>query len=205
MSDANDIIQIHTYNQVNPVNLASQVNEYINNMHAASDYSKPVIIGEYGITFGDKVEFLHNGLWSALASGAGSSSMYWYTNHEEISEEMWDRYLYFETFIHDIPWSSLPINDGNAAITGATDTDVYSIQGEKFALAWILHKTSGTVSGAQLSFPDIANGRYTLSVYDDSTGTYLNQSILDITAGFLTLNLPDFSNHIAVKLVSSIE
>jgi hypothetical protein len=205
MSDANDIIQLHTYNQTSPVNLASQVNDYITTMHVTSNNSKPITISEYGITSGDKVEFLHNGLWSALTSGAGSSSMYWYTNHEEMSEEMWDRYQYFEIFIRNIPWPFLHINNGNAAITGATDTDVYSIQGDKFNLAWILHRTFGTVSGAQLSFPNITNGRYTLSIYDDSTGTYLNQSSLNITAGLLTINLPDFSNHIAVKLFSTIE
>jgi hypothetical protein len=60
------------------------------------------------------------------------------------------------------------------------------------------------VSGAQLSFPDITNGYYTLSIYDDSTGTYLNQSIVEITAGLKTINLPYFSNHIAVKIAITI-
>jgi len=200
LSDANDIIQIHTYNQPYPVFLAPQVSNYIKRYE---DSGKPVAIGEYGITYGDKVEFLHNGLWPALASGSGGSSMYWFANHAEMSEDMWDRYLYFATFVRGIPWPSLNISDDTVALSGATNTDVYSMQGDSFALAWVLHKVSGTVSGAELSFSNLTIDHYTVSVYDDSTGTYLSQYGVNVTTSGLTVSLPNFTKHLAVKLVGT--
>jgi len=201
LSDANDIIQIHTYATSNPITLASMVSSYIKRYENSG---KPVVIGEYGVTSGDKVEFLHNGLWAALASGSGYSSMYWYTNHFEMSAAQWDRYLYFETFIRGIPWPSLNITEGTAALSGATNTDAYSIQDNSFALAWVLHKTSGTVSGAELSFSNLTNGYYNVSVYSDSTGTYLSNYEADVITSELTVNLPDFTTHLAVKLVGAL-
>jgi len=198
LSDANDIIQIHTYSTSDPITLASTVSNYIKRY---DDSGKPVVIGEYGTTSGDRTEFLHNGLWPALASGSGYSSMYWYS--DSMTGAMWDRYLYFETFIQGILWPSLNMSDGTAVLSGAASTDVYSIQGNSFALAWVLHKVSGTVSGAQLTFSNLTNDYYTVSVYDDSTGTYLSQYEANVTIGELTVDLPDFTTHLAVKLVGS--
>lgn len=200
LSDANDIIQIHTYNQNSPVSLASQVSNYIKSYENSS---KPVVIGEYGVTSGDKVEFLHSGLWPALASGSGYSSMYWYTNHAEISEDMWNRYLYFERFVHDIPWPSLNISEGTAGMSGASNVRVFSIQGDEFAIAWVQHTASeGTVSGAKVTFYDLSSRAYTVYIYNDSDGTYLDQYYAPLLGEDLTVDLPNFIRHLAVKVTA---
>ncbi len=201
LSDANDVIQIHTYNQSNPNNLALQVSEYIKQYENSG---KPVVIGEYGINSEDKVEFLHSGLWAALTSGSGYSSMWWQDPSWQMSAEMWDRYLHFAAFIRDVPWPSLNISAGTGNISGATDTSVFGIQGDGFALAWIQHNASSTVSGAKLEFSGLSSGNYTVHIYEDSTGTYVGQYFIESLNGELAVDLPSFIDYLAVKVIEGI-
>lgn len=205
-SDAIDVIQIHTYKTRDPAHLAELLGSYV---RSYLDYGKPIIIGEYGLdtsySNSTRVEHLSNGLWAAAASGSGGSSMWWYSQlvSGEMTDEMLDRYLYFENFIRDIPWPTLNISQGTASISDASNTRVFSIQGDEFALAWVQHTASeGTVSGAKLTFSDLSSRAYTVHIYNDSDGTYLDQYYAPLLGEDLTVDLPNFSRHLAVKVTT---
>lgn len=201
LSESNDIIQIHTYLSQNPVGSAREISSYI---RSYKNSGRPVVIGEYGTTGEDRAEFLQAGLWSALASGSGYSSMYWYTNHDEMSLDMWDRYKYFERFIHGVSWPSLNMSEGIASMEDPSYTNVFSIQGDAFALAWVQQSASeGTVSGAKLTFSNLSSGTYTVQIYNDSNGICFAQYDVQLLLEDLTVYLPNFTKHLAVKVAAS--
>lgn len=203
-SDAIDIIQIHTYKTSDPVYLAELVGDYV---RSYLDYGKPVIIGEYGLdasySTSTRVEHLSNGLWVAAASGSAGSSMWWYSQWNEITDEMLNRYLYFANFVRNIPWPALNVKKGVASVSSALNTRVFSVQGDEFALAWVQHIASeGTASGAKLTFSDLSSRAYTVHIYNDSDGTYLDKYYAPLLGEDLTVDLPNFTRHLAVKVTA---
>jgi len=208
-SNATDIIQIHTYWTSNPIQLAQRVSGYVKNYLTPEDYGKPIQIGEYGAWENRAAdpEHLHSGLWAAVASGA-LGSLRWASNIGDgcgdMTDAMFDRYLHFEKFVRGIKWTMLNINEGTGVLGGASNARVFNIQGTGFAFAWA-QRTSGTlVQGAKLDFTGLDNNNYTVYVYDDSTGIYLAQYNVTVTTGALTVDLPDFTEHVAVKAMAEI-
>jgi len=214
-TNAIDTVAVHTYQDSGysdgHIRVANRARDIVQHYHNDPDTAnKSVIIGEFGSykEYDDpnynQPEFENNGVWAAVASGAAGTSLEWasdlYDIVGEMTDDMFDRYLYFERFARGIPWDGVGIENGNATVSGALQTNVYSIQGKGFGLAWVLHTTSGTVSGAKLNFTGLLNHKYTVYLYNDTSGTYIDQYDVIVTSGNLTVNLPGFTTHLAVMV-----
>jgi len=205
-SSAIDVIQIHTYKTDNSIQIAQSASEYVKYY---LDYGKPIMIGEYGSKNSqEEPEHCSNGIWAAVASGAGATSIRWASNildgYGDLTDDMFNRYLFFQRFVHDVSWPTLNITSGTGSISGARNVRMTGLQGERFALAWVQHTVSwGTISGAKIEFPDLSDGDYSVYIYDDSTGTYLDWYNVTVSSGNLIISLPHFTEHLAVKVIST--
>jgi len=89
-------------------------------------------------------------------------------------------------------------------LSGMPEGEVYGLRGDSLGLCWVYHVTEHSTqsfAGVEVSFPDLAEGRYTISFYDTWSGEWLEGSLeAETVDGILQFTCPDFTADVAVKM-----
>jgi len=101
------------------------------------------------------------------------------------------------TFVADIPFAKLTnLSQAQVTVSGAT---AYGIKSNQAVWGWL----NGAFSGKSLSVAGVANGTFTLTWFNTTTGTVISTSSVTISGGALTATVPTTSvADIAFKAIS---
>jgi hypothetical protein len=170
------------------------------------DYAKPNFHGEFGKrdAYGDAVRtrYQHNGTWAALVNGAALNPLMWNDGGDwgNQSVNMYRQLAHFRGFVDSI---DLPAQSFEKAEVSTTVSDglTWGLQGDEVSICWVQDTSPGAlVSGRTVTFSNMVRGDYLAACYDTWNGTWHDAVTTRVDAGTLTVNLPDFTNDIAVRV-----
>lgn len=201
----NDIVQWHLYGK-----------EYYE-VHALADqmtretrqvwgFDKPVLVGEFAYGGEDKSTYDHThvGIWSATFSGAGvlmhSAPPFSVDSDEPMTPERAHHARVLADFLAALP--DVPLAPGPAAADHGVRG--WSLRGPGVVALWLLAPANGygeRVDGARVTL-DGVDGDWQVRFVDDVTGGVVGRGRAHAEPGqALTLPLPSFSRHLAVRMV----
>ncbi|NCC51685.1 MAG: DUF2341 domain-containing protein [Spartobacteria bacterium] len=200
-----DAPQVHNYEGAqDAVGIASNVAGVTRRLF--DDYTKPNFHGEFGkrSAYGDAVRTLyqHNGVWAALANGAAITPLMWNDGNDwgDQSADMYRQLAHFRGFVDrmDMPAQAFEAADVS---TSVSDGLAWGLQGNHVSICWVQDTSPGaTVAGGTVTFSNMVRGDYLVDGYDTWNGAWYNTVTTRVDAGTLTVNLPDFTNDMAVRV-----
>lgn len=183
--------------------------------------SRPVLLGEFGLAEDNwqrsaymkqdtALVHFHNSLWASALSGASGTAMFWWW---ELLDPMdaYPQYSPLAKFMADVPLDS-GLQASGARVVGA-EVRVVGLQGRDRADLWLFNpqatwwnqvvqeQTLGRIVSARLELPQLARGTYRVEWWDTDRGTVLAEHEAKLEAGSLTVDVPDFLDDIACKVV----
>lgn len=203
-----DVPQIHSYDTANnKVGIAARIAHWTDLM--SSRYAKPNFIGEFGTSnLALEPDFLHNGIWAGIMSGAAATPMLWNDGNAwgDMTPQMFTHMRHLRSFADAIDWS-----DANFHITNVFGTSyfytnlsggkIWGLRSSTKAIAWLQDTTPGeTIAGAQITFTGMPPGNYVPRFYNTWTGVWSAGSLTVADKGRVTVMCPSFSRDIAVLL-----
>jgi hypothetical protein len=209
-SEACDLVQWHRYGPdvYDPHDLAR---ELVATIRDTRRYGKPVLIGEFGYGGDPKPahEHTHVGLWAGIFSGAGvlahSAPVFTPDSDEPMTPA---RALHFRTLAAFLRRAEaagplVPAADPGASVPGLR---VLRLSGARSTPAmealWVHAPREGfgaTVSGARVTLPGLAPGRWRVTWLDDVSGEELAATTVELASNAV-LDVPPFARHVAAIL-----
>jgi hypothetical protein len=178
-----------------------------------SAYGKPVLTSEFGATAGAapaacRMSDHATGAFAALVSGHAGAPMLWWFEWVD-QGGLWQPYRAIRHFIQ-----GEDLRGGRSALLDCVP------DGRLWARAWVrpgrllgylIDRPWGedgtgdaVISGAQVEIgTHVAPGHFTLEWWDADRGEMLSRTQLDHAGGTFTIAVPDFTHHIAFKLMRS--
>ena len=153
-------------------------------------FTKPAMTGESGS--GND----HATIWSGLSMGEAATPFMWQFN-QGWPQSRSQNFPALATFVADIPFAKLTnLSQAQVTVSGAT---AYGIKSNQAVWGWL----NGAFSGKSLSVAGVANGTFTLTWFNTTTGTVISTSSVTISGGALTATVPTTSvADIAFKAIS---
>jgi len=192
-------------------------------MHAAhcAQWRKPTFVTEYGGNpYGADRPMLeadlHSGIWgSYMSTQAGSPLLWWF---DYIDRE--NRYFHFKALAafhkgedrrgKNLQQAELAITGAPVAVEGVTGLAAMCLKGENMAYAWVYDNNqmlrispdaaARSYSGAGITIPGLAPGKYNIEFWDTYKGIILSTVPVTNTAGSVQVPLPEFKRDIALKV-----
>ena len=170
---------------------------------------------------------MHTGLWGAPFLGYAGGSMYWWWDTFVDPQDQWHQYGALARFFAGEDLATLTL--GKAQVAG--DAQAFTLQGDDRALIWLpsngytvpaaqaaydkalfaalKSKTKLTtwsyepplLSGVTVTVTGLAAGDYLAQWYAPSSGEWLAETTVTVTADTVSLTTPDFATDLALKLV----
>lgn len=182
---------------------------------------RPILLGEFGLAEDNwqrspymqqdtALVHFHNALWSSALSGAAGTAMFWWW---ELLDPLdaYPQYAPLAKFMADVPLDA-GLEPSRAEVAGAP-VRVVGLQGRDGAYLWLFHpqatwwkqvvekQTPGAVASARLEVPQLAPGRYHVVWWDTDRGVVVAKHDASVEAGRLTIDVPEFSDDVACKVV----
>jgi hypothetical protein len=186
-----------------------------------SHFGKPFLFAEYGLVndnWGhnplanqDKEGLeLHNGLWSAMMSGAAGTAMIWWWREYVDADDLYHVFTPVARFAADIPWTTA----GFEPLTTRTEEPrlrALGLRGDRLAILWLQNKghtwwnavhdeTAEPIRDATVRLEGLADGAWTARWFDTGTGRWLQTHGVRVEVGSLELAVPDLTGDVAVRL-----
>jgi hypothetical protein len=200
-----DIPQVHLYEaQKDPAAMGDSVARWTKRMWDVAP--RPNVVGEFGTTNRSLDErLLHNGIWSALTSGAAITPLRWSDRGSwgPTSAKLMIQLKHFSAFVADIPFPSLDLQPAHPAVTGE-NLFVQGLASSTYALIWVQDRQQdGARSDIVLTLPGLDDGAYTARPFNTWTGEELPTIPATVQGRTLTVAIPEFERDIALKVVAS--
>lgn len=186
---------------------------------------KPALVAEHGYSaasaYGqaERVHF-HNGIWTAPFTGFAGTSMAWWWESFIDPNQLWREYRPLADFLEGERLAAL--TPGTAGL--GSQAYAFTLQSETHALIWVRNKAyegsaagrayaaikappsdwvyrPEVISGATLTITGLEDGAYTARWFDSQSGTWLEETPLQVTDQTATLLVPDFDRDLAVKIL----
>jgi hypothetical protein len=221
-------VQLHDYSGNDPAKLLPLQSQVM-----ARKYTKPFLLAEYGYSAdgasaqpGRDLVHFHNGLWAAPFSGMSSTAMYWWWDTLIDPQNLWGEYRGISAFLKDEDLAALAPAKPQLAPEGAT---VLALQSQERALAWVRSnaydvaaagaayqraKQAGqagagwayeppAIDGLRLTLSGLSDGAYTARWFSPKAAEWQAEQAVQVRGGTLTLDVPRFSQDLAVKIVAA--
>jgi hypothetical protein len=168
---------------------------------------------------------LHNGLWAATFSGFASPAMYWWWDSYIDPLGLWGQFGGLTTFLQGQDLALYAPVEAGKITTSDPAAWVMALGDDGHLLAWVRnypyiaflaqsrydndvrykktpqaewHYQLDPLTGLRLTITGLQDGSYTAKWYDPSTGQWLTESTVTIQDGILVLDIPTFSNDLAL-------
>lgn len=212
-----DLTQQHLYGEGNIADFTPDVIKVAKKLAA---YKKPMLVGEFGITWKEpdtkldvakKGTALHNAMWASIMAGfAGTTMTWWWDNYLE-PLDLWHVYRGISQYVKTVDFaqeSFAPFTD-----QGVAGFDVLGLQSKTSgrALIWV-HDQRSTwkndaeqiapplCSGVQVSIPVATEGTYSVEFWDTRTGEVTSRARVHSSGSRLSITLPSFVRDVAIQV-----
>ncbi len=192
---------------------------------------KPALLGEFGNPSLQKDQqldqaglHLHNGLWAAPFSGFAGTAMYWWWDQYIDPAQLWSQYKSIAQFLKDENLASL--TPGKASVH-PDRANALTLSNPRHALVWIRSREANIasaqvaysaalvfnlagpdwryqpveLSGLTLALDGLEDGHYRVDWYSPQAARWVNETHVQVSAGKLSLLLPEFANDLALKIL----
>jgi len=201
--------QVHNYGGAqDAVGIAGNVASITSALFAG--YDKPNFHGEFGLqtSAGEpaRTAYQHNGMWAALMTGAAITPLMWEDGSAWGTQtpSMYASSKSFQGFVSGINMPAQLFKQATIA-TSLAGGNAWGLGGSNVVMGWVQDTAPGkVVSGATVTFTGLTNGNYTVQSYDTWNGFFSAPVVQTVSSGSLTIQLPDFTNDAAVRLVSIV-
>ena len=165
---------------------------------------RPNVVGEFGTTNSRiDVQLVHNSIWAALVSGAAITPLRWSDRgawgrtRDSVAAQLHN----LAVFVADIPFPALDLQPAELR-ADRTGIMARGLSGGDYAIAWVQDRQPGQDrSGVRLTIGGMADGAYTIHPFDTWAGKPLAEIAAEAAGGELELELPEFTNDVALKIV----
>jgi hypothetical protein len=212
-----DLAQYHDYGGGGKSEGKAQYEVYADAIGDLRKAGKPVMLAECGLGQEQQKSdaqgyAFHEALWIGfMAGGCGTGMHWWWDNAIQFHPEThYPQYKHFAAFVSDLPVLREPLEpiDAKAA---PDNLRVYARGAGWGTIAWVANYNNRwqqlvlnkgqpeIVSGATLTIPVKAAGKYKILCFDPWTGKILSELTRQLNAGENTMELPDFKIDIAIN------
>ena len=184
-------------------------------------YGKPAVFAEYGLVndgWGpsplsqedqEGLE-LHNGLWSALVSGAAGTAMLWWWDTYTEPLDQYHQYRPVADFVRDVPFTTAGFQPTRPE-TDQPRLRVLALVGKSEALLWLQNKDHTwwraihggpmpAVPRGQVTLTGLPDGPYQAAWWDTWQGGVTKTERVTVEDGKLVLSTPAIARDVAVKI-----
>ncbi|MEN6385468.1 MAG: DUF5060 domain-containing protein [Phycisphaerales bacterium] len=196
-----DFTQTHPYGTT--TGAYSTITSYENN------FSKPYVMGEFGYSWenaGNSSNHylfrreLHMGMWRGMFSPTPILPMVWWWENLAYNND-WDVFDATALFANQMTSDSLG-NLSNLSVNAGSSIEAMGVKNTSKMYAWMLNKTTSTLTGAVLTISNVTNGNYQYRFYNTWLGTYTAPTSYNVTNGTMQITLPSMpaDNDIACEI-----
>jgi hypothetical protein len=184
-------------------------------------FGKPCLFAEFGLVnerwgpspLADKDAegvHLHNGLWSAMMSGAAGTAMLWWWDSYVDPQNLYWQFRNVAAFARGVPWTTAGFEP-----VGGESSDphlrVLGLRGRKLVLLWLQNKQHtwwNVVNGVKVpEIPEgtarvagVANGSWQAEWWDTWQGKAIRSETVTVVGNNLALTVKQLTRDVAVKL-----
>ena len=199
-------------------NLGGGTRQFVELMHGSRTFakscSKPLVITEFGgSSYADSMTNMMKqvpmGIWTGFFSEMGIIPMYWWFALLE-DKSFYSDYVALGKFGADEDRRGMAPAFANVP---NTSLNLNTLRSDNRVLAWIFDMgyyfndteniRPATQKGAKVTLPAPKPGKYELQFWNSVDGTMMTSSQIDIKDANVTVTLPDFQKHIALKIIES--
>lgn len=185
-------------------------------------HNKPALFAEFGLvndTWGPSPlndrdpngVHLHNGMWSAVMSGAAGTAMLWWWDCYVDPHDLYGRFASVANFTGDVPWTTAGFEPCRPA-TDVPQARAMALRGKNRVLAWVQNREhtwwnvheerpAKAIAQVRVQFEGLADGPWQVEFYDTWQGKTLQTKTLRAAGGKLEVELRDLTRDVALKLV----
>ncbi len=197
--------------------LGGGTRQFVELMHGSRTFAKscfkPLVITEFGgSSYADSMTNMMKqvpmGIWTGFFSEMGIIPMYWWFALLE-DKNLYSDYVALSKFGADEDRRGMVPAFANVP---NTSLNLNTLHSDNRVLAWIFDMNyyfndtenirPALIKGAKVTLPAPKPGNYELQFWDSVEGKMLSASPLEVKEPNVTVTLPDFQMHIALKIVN---
>ncbi len=184
-------------------------------------FEKPYLLGEFGYvqqTFQSEPNGvrLHLGLWSPIMAKAFGTGMFWWWDSYIHPNDLYYHFAGVANFFagEDLTAHGYESVEGRVRAEDSVIREAYAygLVSEERALFWVVSSSYNDayarnndeyplLEGQALTFDGLADGAYTVEMWDTFEGTLTETTEVTVEGGAFTLELPPFDRDVAIKVI----